>query len=476
MAGLLKNESFRMKFAERAIYVARTQFSAERTLPIFEEMKAERASALAFSDTRWIGTGASASSREAQYEIIKNFLTERSQYFIAHISSYFGIEAAETNVYYDSSVKSISIGGKTVASGSVLSSTGEAKITITFTPAAGYTADGILVVNKDGSQSYYKGTSASVALSGRTTVTAIAKKSGFTTTASLTAGSRGIFYLKNNGDLYAWGNSDAGQLGAPTLKLLKVSRIASNVKMVSISNGGNVGDAPMTMILTSDNKIYTVGNNAYGQLGRSGNTGLLLPMENVPQGTVKKISAGHEHSLVLMENGDLYGIGSNASGCIGSTGAGGAVKKLVKIASNVSDMTAGRRHTLYISGGKLYALGDNRWNKLNTSSAQSFSTPVKIADNAKAVFAGEHSSFYIDSSNDLYYFGWRSVTTLNAGTGDGKTHKLLSNVKSVSMQDEHALIFTLDNKVYGWGYKRLRPVNAFVGDAAADTCPACRKL
>lgn len=84
-------------------------------------------------------------------------------------------------------------------------------------------------------------------------------------------------------------------------------------------------------------------------------------------------------------------------------------------------------------------------------------------------FAGEHSSFCIDSSGDLYYFGWRSATTFTSGESDGRLHKVISGAVSVSMQDEHAIIRTSDGKVYGWGMNSYQQIAA--GTAAARPSP-----
>lgn len=59
----------------------------------------------------------------------------------------------------------------------------------------------------------------------------------------------------------------------------------------------------------------------------------IKPVKNVPGGTIADISAGYDHTLILMENGDLYGIGNNAYGQLGSEGLGGTVGSFTKIAS-----------------------------------------------------------------------------------------------------------------------------------------------
>lgn len=65
-------------------------------------------------------------------------------------------------------------------------------------------------------------------------------------------------------------------------------------------------------------------------------------------GQIKDISAGFDHTLVLMENGDLYGCGNNQRGQLGTSNFGGQVRNFVKIASNVREIAAGRRHSVFV--------------------------------------------------------------------------------------------------------------------------------
>ena len=95
--------------------------------------------------------------------------------------------------------------------------------------------------------------------------------------------------------------------------------------------------------------------------------------------------------------------------------------------------------------------------------------PLLISSGITRVFAGEHSSFCIDGSGDLYYFGWRSTSSFNAGESDGKLHKVLSGVSSVSMQDEHAIILSSEGKIYGWGMNSYNQIVA--GSTALCSSP-----
>lgn len=102
---------------------------------------------------------------------------------------------------------------------------------------------GIAVTTADGKQTVFKSKEADITLSSKTTITVLTRKNGFYTEEALVAGSRDVFYLKANGDLYAWGASEYGQCGIFTGSApLPVSVIMTSVKKVATAQGGNVGE------------------------------------------------------------------------------------------------------------------------------------------------------------------------------------------------------------------------------------------
>lgn len=472
MNALCSNETFMQKFINRFNYLMKNVFVADKMINVLNSMASEIKPIVSYHSTRWASSDFSSSKWQNEISKIETFLKHRTSYATKYFNEYFNLVPINIGVTFTDGVSSVSVNSKNVTSGSTVEHSVGDKITIKASVKSGYSFAGIAVTTTDGKQTVYKSTTASFTVTGKLTISVLARKNNFSATEMLVAGSRDLFYLKANGDLYAWGASDKGQCGIYTgNKLLPVSLIMTSVKQVATSQGGNVGDEPHTLILTADGKLYAVGNNNYKQTGYSGDDYYTLrPVSGVPSGTISSISAGHDHTLILMSNGDLYGIGNNAKGQLGSSNLGGQISSFTKIASGVSSMAAGRRHTLYIKGGVLYGLGDNRWNKLTTGNTEVYSSPVKITDTAMSkVFAGEHSSFCIDTSGNLYYFGWRSTYSFNTGAGDGKLHKIMSGVASVSMQDEHAIIVAKDGKVYGWGMNSYNQISS--SSASAFSSP-----
>lgn len=462
---LLNNDGFKQQFIKRFETVVNEIYAPEKTKAVLAAMASEIESAMSLNIIRWPSSGNSMSKWNSEVDEIETFISRRGEYALEDLYEYFGIAPVAFNVVYADGVTSVNLNKNPVSAGEIVTVDGGGYVTVNVTVDSGYDYNGIVVIDTNGTKTKYTSNNITFKATKKATISILTSKKSYTTNATLVAGSRCLFYLDKSGNLYAWGNSENGQCGVYTGdKVLPITHIMSNVKQVAVSQGGNVGDNPHTLILTGDNKLFAVGSNAYCQTGYNGASNTMLrPVAGVPSGTIKEISAGFDHTLILMENGDMYGIGNNAKGQLGSTNLGGSVTSFIKLASNVSSIAAGRRHSVYVVNGTMYGMGDNRWNKLAKNGMETCSTPVKMADNVKKVFAGEHSSFYINNNNDLYYIGWRSPYTFLTGEGDGLAHKVLSNVASVSMQDEHALINTLDGKVYGWGlnsYKQTSPNSA----------------
>lgn len=471
MNAMMANEGFRSAFIDRFLYILENIYTADKMIPVLEAMAEEIEVAERLNIQRWQASGLTAAEWTRQIGVIRSFLENRSAYAKEDLYQYFNIVPSDVSVSYSEGVSSLRINSAEIAAGSTVQYDAGARLNIKVSVKDGYTFAGIAVTTADGKQTVFKSKEADITLSSKTTITVLTRKNGFYTEEALVAGSRDVFYLKANGDLYAWGASEYGQCGIFTGSApLPVSVIMTSVKKVATAQGGNVGDAPHTLLLTADNMLYAVGNNTNLQTSCSGSDFYTIkPVKNVPAGTIADISAGYDHTLILMENGDLYGIGNNAYGQLGSEGLGGTVGSFTKIASGVSSMAAGRRHSLYVVNGKLYGIGDNRWNKLISSSTEKFTAPVLISSGIVRVFAGEHSSFCIDERGDLYYFGWRSTETFAAGASDGKLHKVLPGVRSVSMQDEHAIILSTDGKAYGWGMNSYNQITS--GSASSHPSP-----
>ena len=103
---------------------------------------------------------------------------------------------------------------------------------------------------------------------------------------------------------------------------------------------------------TNESEMYVWGNDSEGQLGTSDysfSSNYINPRLMKYKVNIKKISCGHQHTILLSEMGNLYGLGSNKYGQIGL----GKMKKRTKPAmlslckkEKIWKIAAGGYHTL----------------------------------------------------------------------------------------------------------------------------------
>jgi alpha-tubulin suppressor-like RCC1 family protein len=190
--------------------------------------------------------------------------------------------------------------------------------------------------------------------------------------------------LTATGQLYAFGDNNAGQLGTATS-----SPTGANPTPTLVALPGATG--PVTKIaageffslaVTATGQLYAFGENHYGQLGNATNN---LTQEPNPTpslvtlqgeiGPVIQIAAGISHSLALTSTGQLYAFGENRFGELGSTANNlteqpNPTPSLVTLPSTsgpVTRIAAGDGYSLALtSAGELYAFGRDYGGELGT--------------------------------------------------------------------------------------------------------------
>lgn len=464
--GLMENPEFRLKFASRAFELTDTVFNADNAISILNDMAAERRAILEFQYSAWTN-GGSLATYDSQIEVMRDFLRKRAANYKSYVLSYTGLKESQLipggksyiDVKVDSTKYNIYIDNEGVRSDKKFMFEGTQTFDVRVSAKTGYEAFAILYINDNGDMIRYEGTSATIEAktTGQFVVCIRPTKSVLNVTSNLTAGMGSVFYLTENGDLYAWGDNMGGALGGGTGDVYKPIYITSGVAKVETTRGLDAGatNTFSTAVLMIDGTLYTVGDNSYGQLGRSGNTSSLQKVDF--NGTVKDVKVGQDFMLILDSNGELWGVGNNGRGQLGTANYGANAMSFQSVAKGVVSFAAGRRTTAYInSRGDLYVLGDNRWNKTHTGSTDNMTTPKKIGSNMKSVMAGEHSLLIIDNNNTLYYLGWKRFDTFEqtesqSAMPNGIMYKVLDNVKEAEMQDHHIIALTFDGDVYGYG-------------------------
>jgi len=142
------------------------------------------------------------------------------------------------------------------------------------------------------------------------------------TLASISAGAFHSLAVDTSGTLWAWGNNKKGQLGDSTTTLraepVQVRRTGPEGTTIEGVTAGRTH----SLAVDSNGNVWAWGDNDNGQLGITDTTQRCEPVQVVrtwPEGTtVQSATAGGDHSMALVSNGTAFAWGNNAFGQLGT--------------------------------------------------------------------------------------------------------------------------------------------------------------
>ena len=194
------------------------------------------------------------------------------------------------------------------------------------------------------------------------------------------------------GKLFACGCNSYGQLGTnSTRKSTTPQLVPLPGKVVT-----NVACSyHHTVIVTSDGEAYAFGLNDHGQLGIESTKNLSVPeLVKMPAGVrVAAASCGQHHTVLLTDDGCVYACGRNHNGQLGlGTREGCNVPQLVASlkGQHVTQVACGYNHTcalvLQKNGGAsadetvLYTFGYNHHGQLGLGSSENMAVPQPVQE------------------------------------------------------------------------------------------------
>ena len=304
--------------------------------------------------------------------------------------------------------------------------------------------------------------------------------------SQISAGRGHILAVASDGNIYAWGSNDYGQLGDGTtterhepVQVKKPQGVSQDFTWVQASAG-----YMFSFGMGSDGKLYSWGNNLHGYLG-DGTTNdrhtpaPVNPPQNAPAGfTWKQVAAGSLHALGLGSDGKLYSWGNNLYGYLGDGTTNDRYTPVPVIPPpNVSagftwkQVSCWGWHSLALgSDNWLYSWGYNGTNELGIGGPTGYQlTPVRVAAPQKTASGfiwveskmGDYYSLAIGSDGNIY--GWGYGASGNIGNGDVdnepsptqafKPYGVLPQFvwKQISSLSFASLAIGSDGNLYSWG-------------------------
>lgn len=271
---------------------------------------------------------------------------------------------------------------------------------------------------------------------GVSTPAPVSLPAGVTATA-VSAGGTG-FALGSDGKIYAWGNGPLGNgTDVSSATPVQVS-LPGGVAATAISTGNAAN-----LAVGSDGSIYAWGNDQVGQLG-NGTTGLFdSPVRvSLPGGVAATaVSEGYYSSLALGSDGNVYSWGLNSYGQLGdgsTTNSTTPVRVSLPSGVKATAVSAGYLMSAALgSDGNIYAWGSNADGDLGDASSADSTTPAQVllphgaAGTATAVSEAGGAGLAIATAGTSVSTT-TSVTASTPFTTDGETVGLTATVASAS--------------------------------------------
>jgi alpha-tubulin suppressor-like RCC1 family protein len=280
--------------------------------------------------------------------------------------------------------------------------------------------------------------------------------------------------LDGSGGMYAWGNNEFGQLGnGTTTSVLSPIPVSISGRMVAgVACGGY-----HTVAIDSAGSVYAWGYNNHGQLGNGTNDTATSPLlvsiyGSLSGATTVAVSCGLYHSVAVDSSGALHTWGNNVFGQLGRTGTTGLPAQVPRasfLGSNIVSAACGSIHTLAVdTGGSVYAWGFNGAGELgNNAQSNNQPTPVNTSSYgsltgvaAVAVACGGYHSAALDTTGGVHTWGYNGYGQLgNNTTTNSSVPVLISsqgslsgrNIVSIACGNTHMAALDNTSTVHTWG-------------------------
>jgi alpha-tubulin suppressor-like RCC1 family protein len=274
-----------------------------------------------------------------------------------------------------------------------------------------------------------------------------------------------VTVLTHTGDLLSCGNGNAAGLKTTSNVFTKATGInnpdkinSEGINIIGVNNGS-------TVVGTKDYSLYSIGVNAYGQLGQAWTS----PVNEITamnfQKKIKQISISETHSMLTTFDGKVYHLGNNDYYQNGENNTSrNNTPKLIVIPKNffVEMCTCGEYYSIFLTKDivtgkrKLYASGWSKQGRTGTGKDDESNAFKAIAapeiENVEFRFiaSAKLSSAAISTTNKLYTWGNNPKGQCGLGHYNDVFEPTLVtffdkyDIEDVSMSLEHTLVIAKD--------------------------------
>lgn len=300
------------------------------------------------------------------------------------------------------------------------------------------------------------------------------------------------FVINSKGVIYGFGNNLCGQLGNDNSTYRQLGNDNSLQQIVLTKMINNTGKTPKliscgrfhTVVLMTDDTLYSCGQNTYGQLGiGSDDTNEEIVHSSLTQmnlsklGTEKPVSVkcGGYHTVVFTDSRKVYGCGYNAYGQLLDKGATltNNTNKGVTILTHLNDVVyldingentvsgidCGEFHTIYYTDSSIFGFGDNQYGQLGNTNyvIKDMNTLFGVIKQADC---GTYRTVIMKSlygNINIFSCGYNgdgefgNGTTNNSNTFTQMTLPPGRTPKSFACGERHTIVLMDNNTIWGCG-------------------------
>ena len=260
----------------------------------------------------------------------------------------------------------------------------------------------------------------------------------------------GSYYIINtNGEIYAWGDNQFGQLGIGNkenqINPVKISGL-TNIEKIYIEDGS-------TFAKTKNGEVYAWGFNYFGQLGIGNEQNQSTPVKINGMVKVEELYIGGSSNFAKTNDGEIYAWGVNWDGELG-IGNEQNQSTPVKIAGliDIEELyIGGTRNFAKNKNGEIYAWGNNQDGQLGIGNTENQSLPVKIngLSDIEKLYIGGSSNFAKNKNGEIYAWGNNQDGQLGIGNTENQNTPIkVDGLSDVSEILYCAYVIKNDNRIY----------------------------
>jgi alpha-tubulin suppressor-like RCC1 family protein len=242
--------------------------------------------------------------------------------------------------------------------------------------------------------------------------------------------------------------------------------------------------------LSEDGKVFSCGQNNYGQLGRavaSGSAGFsnLGLVTGLPSKIVSLFAFGNS-AYFLVSNGDVWSCGYNDWGELGRMVSNGSettinLGKIEGLPADVVSVTAASSMAYFLtSNGDVWSCGFNDYGGLGRAVASGSQTVFNLgrisnlAVGVKSVISGNGHVFFLYPNGDVYSCGYNNYgqlcRTVSSGSVSvvnlGKITGLPSGIAHIATGNYGANFLNSNGDVWNGGYNEYGQLGRVVADGS----------